>query len=347
MTPNAHALAEQFVTLDNFYADGEVSVDGHSWSDAAYATDFNEKWWPPTYGDHSESKRTPAIVPAGGYIWDLARRKGLTYRSYGEAALRVSTGEAGKALGGVDGLNGHIAPGYAAFEARDTELAKVFFKDFDAYEANFDSPDPAKRLPNFTVMALPEDHTEGTRAGAYTPVAHVANNDLALGQIVERVSHSKYWAKTAIIVLEDDAQDGPDHVDARRTVALAISPYVKRSSLDHTLYSTVSMVRTMELLLGLPPMSQYDAAATPLYATFGTEPDLTPYAALPAQVDVNAKNLATAWGAAASAKMDFGDVDRAPMHQLNEIIWKSVRGIDSSMPPPVHRYRGLIDVGGN
>ena len=347
VTPNGHALAEQFVTLDNFYADGEVSVDGHSWSDAAYATDFNEKWWPPTYGDHSESKRTPAIVPAAGYIWDLARRKGLTYRSYGEAALRVSTGEAGKALGGVDGLNGHVAMGYAAFEARDTDLAQVFFKDFDAYEANFDSPDAAKRLPNFTVMALPEDHTEGTKAGAFTPIAHVANNDLALGQIVERVTHSKYWAKTAIFVIEDDAQDGPDHVDARRTVALAISPYVKRASLDHTHYSTVSVVRTMELLLGLPPMSQYDAAAAPLYASFGTEPDLTAYTARPALVDVNAKNLVTAWGAAASAKMNFEDVDRAPMHLLNEIIWKSVRGVESVMPSPVHRYRGLIDVGGN
>ena len=344
VTPNAHALAEQFVLFDNFYADGEVSVDGHAWSDAAYATDFNEKWWPPTYGDHSESKRAPAIVPAAGYIWDLARRKGLTYRSYGEAAARVSTGEAGKALAGVDGLNGHVAVGYAAFEARDTDLAKVFLADLDRYEAAFDDPDPAKRLPNFTVMALPEDHTEGTRAGAYTPVAHVANNDLALGQIVERLTHSKYWPTMAIIVVEDDAQDGPDHVDARRTVALAISPYIHRGMVDHTLYSTVSVLRSMELLLGLPPLSQYDAAATPLYAAFGMQADLTPYDARPAEVDVNAKNLATAWGAAASAKMNFEDVDRAPMQALNEIIWKSVRGVDSAMPAPVHRYRALADL---
>lgn len=347
VTPNAHALAEQFVLLDNFYADGEVSVDGHSWSNAAYATDFNEKWWPPTYGDHSESKRAPAIIPAAGYLWDLARRKGLTYRSYGELGARVSTGEGRgmEAAAGVDGLVGHMSRKYRAVDARDTELAQIFIEEFEAYEAAFDSPDPQMRLPNYVVMALPEDHTEGSRAGAYTPVAHVANNDLALGRIVERITHSKYWPKTAIIVVEDDAQDGPDHVDARRTVALAISPYIKRRSVDHTLYSTVSMVRTMELLLGLPPMSQYDAAATPLYASFGTTPDLTPFTALPARVDVNARNLATAWGAAASAKMDFDDVDRAPMHLLNEIIWKSVKGVDSPMPPPVHRYRGLVDVG--
>jgi hypothetical protein len=193
-------------------------------------------------------------------------------------------------------------------------------------------------------MALPEDHTRGTEPGAFTPVAAVGSNDLALGRIVDRVSHSKYWATTAIIVVEDDAQDGPDHVDARRTVALVASPYIKRGTVDSTLYSTSSIVRTIELLLGLPPMSQYDAAATPLYAAFGMTPDLKPYDVQPAQVDLNAKNLVTAYGAAASAKMDFSDNDRAPMHQLNEIIWKSVMGANSPMPPPVHRYRALIDV---
>jgi YVTN family beta-propeller protein len=345
VTPNQHALAEQFVLFDNFYADGEVSVDGHSWSNAAYATDFTEKWWPPTYGDHSDSKPAPAIIPNAGYLWDLARRKGLTYRSYGEFGARVSTGEGMEAAKGIEGLVGHISRAYRAVDSRDTELAKIFIDEFNAYEANFDSPDPEQRLPNYIVMALPENHTRGTRAGAFTPVAMVASNDLAVGQIVDRVSHSKYWPTTAIIVVEDDAQDGPDHVDARRTVALAISPYIRRGTVDSTLYSTTSLVRTMELLLGLPPMSQYDAAATPLYAAFGTTPDLTPFRVLPAQVDLNAKNLATAWGAAASGRMDFSEDDHAPMHQLNEIIWKSVMGPDSPMPPPVHRYRALVDVG--
>lgn len=346
VTPNHHALAEQFVLFDNFYADGEVSVDGHSWSNAAYATDFNEKWWPPTYGDHSESERTPAIVPAAGYVWDLARRKGLTYRSYGELGARVSNGGGMTASPGVDGLINHISQAYHAGEVRDTELARIFISDFDGFERAYDSPDAEQRLPNLVVMSLPENHTRGTRAGANTPVAMVASNDLALGRIVERVSHSKYWAETAIFVVEDDAQDGADHVDARRTVALAISPYIKRKLVDSTQYSTVSMVRTIELLLGLPPMSQYDAAATPFYAAFGTQPDPTPYVAEAARVDLEAKNLATAWGAAASAKMNFADVDRAPMHLLNEIIWKSVKGPDSVMPAPVHRFRGLVDAGG-
>ena len=345
VTPNAHALVQQFVAFDNFYADGEVSVDGHSWSNSAYATDFNEKWWTPTYGDHSESKPAPAYVPAAGHLWDLARRKGLTYRSYGEYAARASTGTTMEAAEGVDGLIGHVAKDYKGFEARDTDNLAVFLKEFSAFEANFDSDDTSLKLPNFTVMSLGEDHTRGARPGAFTPTAMVANNDWALGQLIDRVSHSKYWASTAIFVVEDDAQDGADHVDARRTVALAVSPYVRRGTVDSTLYSTTSVVRTIELLLGLPPMSQYDAGATPLYAAFSDKLDLTPYSASAPLVDVNAKNLATAWGAAASARMDFDDEDKAPMGLLNEIIWKSVMGRDSVMPAPVHRFRALIDAG--
>ena len=345
VTPNAHALAEQFVTFDNLYADGEVSVDGHSWSNSAYATDFNEKWWPPTYGGHSKSQPAPAYIPAGGHLWDLARRKGLTYRNYGEYAARSSDGTTMEASPGVDGLWGHVAKDYKGFGARDTENVAVFLKEFDKFEANFDSSDANQRLPNLVVMGMGEDHTRGSQTGAFTPSAMVANNDWALGQLVDRISHSKYWATTAILVIEDDAQDGADHVDARRTVALAISPYIKRGAVDSTLYSTSSFVRSIELLLGLPPMSQYDAAATPLYAAFGDKADPTPYKVLPPQVDVMAKNLATAWGAAASAKMDFADADKAPMGKLNEIIWKSVKGADSAMPAPVHRYRALAEAG--
>lgn len=345
VTPNAHALAEQFVTFDNFYADGEVSVDGHSWSNSAYATDFNEKMWPANYGDHSKVKEQPAYVPQGGHLWDLARRKGLTYRNYGEYAARVSEGAGMDAAPGVDGLIGHVSPNYIGFNARDADNLAVFLKEFDGFEAGFDSGDPAKQLPNLVVMSMGEDHTRGARAGAFTPVAMVADNDWALGQLVDRVSHSKYWASTAIMVVEDDAQDGADHVDARRTVALAISPYSRRGVVDSTLYSTSSMVRSIELLLGLPPMSQYDASATPLYAAFGDKPDLAPVTALPAQVDLNARNLATAWGAIESAKMNFDEPDRAPMALLNQIVWRSVRGADAPMPAPTHRYRALAQVG--
>jgi YVTN family beta-propeller protein len=341
VTPNHHAIAQQFVTLDNLYCDGEVSVDGHSWSNSAYATDFNEKLWPVTYGGHSEAKPSAAYVPSAGHFWDLARRKGLTYRSYGEYAVRSSDGTTMQAAKGVDGLWGHVSKDFKKPGMRDPQNVDVFLREFEEFEKNIDSPDPDKRLPNYIVMSLPENHTAGTRPGSYTPVAMVASNDVAVGTLVDRVSHSKYWATTAIFIIEDDAQDGPDHVDARRTVGLVASPYVKRKTLDSTLYTTSSMLRSMELLLGLPPMSQYDAAASPMYASFAAEPDLTPYNALPAQVDLNEKNTPKSYGSRASAKMDFDDDDRAPMHLLNEIIWKSVKGAESPMPPPVHRYRPL------
>jgi hypothetical protein len=215
---------------------------------------------------------------------------------------------------------------------------KVFIDEFDQYEKNFDSPDPNKRLPNYIVMSLGENHTRGTTPGACTPAACVANNDWAVGQLVDRVSHSRYWPQTAIFVIEDDAQNGPDHVDARRTIGLVISPYTKRKAVDSTLYTTSSMLRTMELLLGLPPMTQYDAAAMPMYASFDTKPDLTAYTHVAPQMDVDAKNTALAWGAKASLAMDFSDYDRAPEFELNEIIWKSVKGARSEMPLPVRRF---------
>jgi YVTN family beta-propeller protein len=344
VTPNQHALADQYVLLDNLYCDGEVSEDGHSWSNAAYATDANEKQWPITYGGMSKSDRNYAYQPSAGNIWDVAKRKGLTYRSYGEYATRVSDGTTFDASPNAPGLAGHVAPNYKRMGARDTENAAEFIREFDQYEKNYDSTDPNKRLPNFMVMALSENHTNGTRPGSYTPVAMVASNDLAVGQIVERISHSKYWPETAIFIIEDDAQDGPDHVDAHRTAGLVISPYVRREKVDSTLYTTSSMLRTMELLLGLSPMSQYDAAATPMYTVFGMNADPTPFNHLAAEVDLSAKNTARAWGARQSKKMDFDDVDRNAPFVLNEIIWRSVKGADSPMPLPVHRYQSVMQI---
>jgi YVTN family beta-propeller protein len=339
VTPNQHALADQYVLLDNLYCDGEVSEDGHSWSNAAYATDANEKQWPITYGGMSKSERNYAYQPSAGNIWDAARRKGLTYRSYGEYASRVSDGTTFENSPNAPGLAGHVAPHYKRMGARDTENAAEFIREFDEYEKNYDNNDPNKRLPNFMVMALSENHTNGTRPGSFTPIAMVASNDLAVGLIIERVSHSKYWPEMAVFIIEDDAQDGPDHVDAHRTAGLVISPYVRREKVDSTMYSTSSMLRTMELLLGLPPMSQYDAAAAPMYMVFGTSADPTPFNHVNAEVDLNVKNTARAWGARESKKMDFDDVDRNPPFVLNEIIWRSVKGADSPMPLPVHRYQ--------
>ena len=345
ITPNQHALAKQYVTLDNLYCDGEVSVDGHSWSDSAYATDFNERYWPPTYAGRSNALPTRAYIPSAGHLWDLAARKGLTYRSYGEYAARASTGTAMDAAPGAVGLVGHVSPEYLGSRQRDTENVAVFLKDFKAYEKNYASPDPNQRLPNFVIMSMPEDHTRGTAPGAFTPRAMVANNDYAIGQLVDAVSHSQYWPNTVIFIIEDDGQDGPDHVDARRTIGLVLSPYVKRGVVDSTLYSTSSMVRSIELLLGMPPMSQYDAAAMPMYASFGTKAQIAAFDVIPPKIDVNAKNKKGDYGSEESRKMDFSDVDRAPMHALNEVIWRSVKGADSPMPPPVHRFRPLIDAG--
>jgi hypothetical protein len=283
------------------------------------------------------------MVPSAGHIWDLAQRKGMTYRSYGENVARACTGTTMDAAPGAGALVGHVSAEYlSGFDIRDTRVA-VFLRDLKGYEASYDSPDPAKRLPNYIVMSMPEDHTQGTTPGAYAPRAMVANNDYAIGQLVDAVSHSRDWPNTAIFIIEDDAQDGPDHVDARRTVALVISPYVKRHIADSTLYSTSSMVRSMELLLGLPPMSQYDAAAMPMDASFGTTPPVTSFNVIKPLIDVNATNTKDSYGAKQSGKMDLSEPDRAPMHALNEILWKNVKGRDAVMPPPVHRFRPLMD----
>jgi YVTN family beta-propeller protein len=339
VTPNHHAIARQFVLLDNLYCDGEVSVDGHSWSNSAYATDFNEKLWPVTYGGHSKASNSAAFIPAAGHLWDLAQKKGLTYRSYGEYATRASDGTTMEASPGVGGLLGHVSPKFKLPGMRDTDNADVFIREFDEYERNFDDPDPLKRLPNFMVMSLPEDHTAGTTPGRFTPIAMVANNDYAVGRIVDRISHSRYWPEIAVFIIEDDAQDGADHVDARRTTGYVVSPYIKRQTIDSTLYTTSSFLRTMELLLGLPPMSQYDAAANPMYASFADKLDSAPFDHVKPQVDVLEKNTLRAYGARRSMKMDFSDVDEAPMAELNEILWKSIKGADSPVPAPVHRVR--------
>jgi len=359
ITPNHHAIAEQFVLFDNLYCDAEVSWDGHQWSNAAYATDFTEKYWPATYAGRSDAPISMATIPHSGYIWDQCFRKGLTYRSYGEFAERAKEGKPhwtqrpanslGSPMGEggvmepivpvIGALHGHIAPRYLCWDARDYENAEEFIREFDEYEKNYESRDPAKRLPNFIVMALPEDHTHGTRPGSPTPRACVASNDYGLGMIVDRVSHSKYWPEVAIFAIEDDAQDGPDHVDARRTVGLVASPYCRRGIVDSTLYTTSSMLRTIELLLGLQPMSQYDAAATPMYAAFSDTPDLASYTLIEPLIDIHEMNTATAWGADKSLEMDFSTYDRCPMFALNEVIWKSVKGPESDMPLPIHRFQ--------
>ncbi|HEX9187696.1 MAG TPA: phosphoesterase, partial [Vicinamibacteria bacterium] len=190
-------------------------------------------------------------------------------------------------------------------------------------------------LPRLSIVRLGNDHTEGTRPGARTPKAMVAENDVALGRLGEAISKSRFWPESAILVREDDAQNGPDHVDAHRSVLLVASPWVKRGTVDSTLYTTSGVLRTIELVLGLPPMSQYDAAAEPLFGAFGKKPDPAPYAVRPARVDIHERNRHDAPGAEASMRMNLVEADLAPERELNEILWKSVKGKDAVMPPPI------------
>jgi YVTN family beta-propeller protein len=334
VSPNHHALAEQFVLLDNFYVESEVSADGHEWTMAAYATDFVERVWPLGYrGDERvpyPSEGNLAIAePAGGYLWDRARAKGVSYFSFGEFIQNPARrGE--PATTRIEALQGHFDPFFWGYDldVPDQERADRFLQVLGEWEAKGE-------MPRLVILRLPNDHTQGTRVGVPTPSAYVADNDLALGRVVEGLSRSSFWPKLAIFVVEDDAQNGSDHVDAHRTVAFAISPYIRRGTVDSTMYSTSSMLRTMELILGLDPMSQFDAAARPMWASFTGRPDLTPYRALPARIDLKAANPATAWGADVSEKLDLSREDAADDLIFNEIIWKAVKGPDSPMPPPV------------
>jgi DNA-binding beta-propeller fold protein YncE len=334
VTPNLHKIARDFVLLDNFYVDGEVSADGHEWSMAAYATDFVEKMWPMDYGHNRSGKfpypsegNFPIATPAGGYLWDRAKDAGVTYRSYGEF---VSNPRAANkpATSRVPALQGHFDESFRGFDLDywDTNRAARFISELRRFEASGD-------MPRLQILRLPNDHTHGTTPRYRTPTAYVADNDLAMGMVVEAVSHSKFWPQTAIFVVEDDAQNGPDHVDAHRTTAYVISPYTKRGVVDSNMYSTSSMLRTMELVLGLKPMSQFDAAARPMFACFQPTPDMRPYQALPAQVDLDAVTERHAWGG--NLKLDFTREDAVDDLLLSEIVWRSVRGADSAMPPPV------------
>lgn len=342
VTPNHHRLAREFVLLDNIYVDGEVSADGHEWSMGAYATDWVEKHWPLTYrgggkgkiGYPSEGNYDPAARPAGGYIWDRCAEAKVSYRTYGEWCAngpKNADGTFGHSRPRVKALEGeHFDPKFVSYDLDypDVKRAERFLSEVKRFEQ-------VGEMPRLQIVRLPNDHTAGTRAKVPTPTAMVAENDLALGKLVEGVSNSKFWRETAIFVIEDDAQNGPDHVDAHRVVALVISPYTKRKFVDSTMYSTSSMLRTMELILGLKPMSQFDAAARPMFNSFQAKPDPAPYKHEPARVSIDEKNVAGAWGQEWSAKANLEKEDAADDLLFNEVIWKSVKGAHSRMPAPV------------
>ncbi|GGD62169.1 hypothetical protein GCM10011514_27840 [Emticicia aquatilis] len=326
VTPNQHKLVKDFVLLDNFYVDAEVSADGHNWSMAAYANDYVEKTWVISYGGRGgsydyEGSRDIAH-PKNGFIWDHAKRAGVTYRTYGEFA------EASKnvpALASGDNV---------CKKFRGYNLAYQDIKREKEWEADFDSLLNINALPRLNTVRLGNDHTSGARVGAYSPFAAVADNDLAVGKFVEHLSKSKIWKESVVFILEDDAQNGPDHIDAHRSTAYVAGGFVKRGFVDHTMYSTSSMLRTIELILGIKPMSQYDAAARPMYRCFSKNVNVSPFVAAEPQVDINAKNVAINRNSIRSGQLNLAQPDAINDLEFSQIVWQTVKGLNSKMPAP-------------
>jgi len=318
VTPNAHALARRGVLFDNFYVDGEVSADGHQWSTRAFAGDYNEKTWPAAYGGRRNDNLEDGEDvknPRDAYLWDAARRKGLWVVNFGEF---TDADSAHHYESKISGLKGITAPNYPGWDlaVADTTRARLFADSVDSW-------DRQGRFPDLVVLYLPRDHTQGRRAGTLTPRAMVADNDLALGRVVARLSRSPAWRSLALFALEDDAQNGPDHVDAHRSVLVVASPWARRGVVDSTFYTTSSVVRTIGMLLGIGPLSQYDAAAAPLWNAFDTRPDSARYTALPARWRLDERNP-TAFRSRVPDR-DLARPDAADEETLNAEIWESVR----------------------
>jgi YVTN family beta-propeller protein len=336
VTPNQHALAKEFVLLDNFYVDAEVSADGHNWSSAAYANDYVEKNWVTSYGgrggtyDYEGQKEI--AYPRDGFIWDYCQRAGISFRTYGWFS------DDGKA--NINVLNNHYCPDFKGFD-----LGYMDTKREEVWEADFDKLVAAGTLPKLNTVRFGNDHTSGAKIGLPTPDAAVADNDLAVGRFVEHLSKSPIWNQSVVFILEDDAQNGPDHVDAHRSIAFVAGGLVKRSFVDHTMYSTSGMLRTIELILGLKPMSQYDAAATPMWRCFTSKPNTTPFVAREAGVDISEKNVAVNYNSKRSSLFNLTHPDDIDDLIFSEIVWQTVRGNKSIMPAP--RRGAFVRLGAN
>src|SRR5437867_4260133 len=331
VTPNAHALARRWVLCDNFYVDGEVSADGHQWSTRAFAGDYNEKTWPAIYGNrrpYDLEDGEDVESPRDAYLWDAARRKGLWIVNFGEFTEADSTHRYDSKISGLKGITASNYPGWTLAVA-DTTRARLFADSVDSW-------DRQGKFPDLVVLYLPRHNTEGRRAGRLTPRAMVADNDLALGRVVAQLSRSPAWRAMALFALEDDAQDGPDHVDAHRSVLVIASPWAHRGVVDSTFYTTSSVVRTIGLLLGIGPLSQYDAAAAPLWHALTTRPDVTPFAVVPARWRLDERNP-VAFRSRVPDR-DLARPDAADEATLNAEIWTSVRP-NERVPAPRHALR--------
>lgn len=324
VTPNLHALANEFVLFDNFYVDAEVSADGHNWSTAAYANDYVEKSWVTNYGGRGgtyDYEGTRKIAhPKNGFLWDFAVKAGLSVRSYGVFTAKPEF---------LPNLQGNICKKYPNYNLSIKDSLR-----FEIWKTDFDSLLAIQKVPRLNLVRLGNDHTTGARIGMPTTSAMVADNDLAVGMFVEHLSKSSIWEESVVFILEDDAQNGADHVDAHRSTAFVAGGFVKRNDIDHTPYSTPGMLRTVELILGLPPMSQYDAAATPMYRSFSQNVDNKGFTKRENQINLNEMNVEVSENSIKSEKMDFSKPDLIDDLELNRIVWQSVKGLDSEMPAP-------------
>lgn len=336
--PNHYKLAREFVLFDNFYVNSDVSADGHNWATAGIAPDYTQKLWPNSYAkrrNHYDYEGgEPANTPPAGYLWSNALSAGLTVRNYGYfVENRKQAGADGVQIDGVrdPALQPVTNTHYRGFDLDypDVERARTFLEDLKQFESS-------GTMPRLMIMRMGNDHTNGTTAGKLAPLALFADNDYALGMLVEGVSRSRFWSKTAIFVIEDDAQNGPDHVDSHRSVMLALSPYTRRGIVDSTMYNQSSVLRTMELILGMRPLTTFDAAGHPLVAAFDAKPNNAAYVAEKPRISLTEKNPARSATAARSAKMDFDEADEIDDDELNDILWIAIKKTEP--PPPVRSY---------
>jgi YVTN family beta-propeller protein len=348
VSPNHHALARRFGLFDRFFVNAEVSAQGHNWSTAAYATDYLEKTMPAVYSsrgrtyDYEGTNRDRVVdddddvnAPANGYLWDLAVRKKISLRNYGEFAGDsddVHDGVAKEAVGFRRALRDTTSPDYPPFDMSipDQRRADAWLREFNRYVEH-------SNLPALEILRLPNDHTEGAAAGKPTPRAFMADNDLALGRIVDAISHSPYWRDTAVFIVEDDAQSGPDHVDSHRSVLLMVSAW-NRGGLAHRFINTTDVLATIEEILGLDSLSQFDHYGRPMRGLFAEQPDLTPYEAIKPGVALDEKNPESAQSKQ-SALLDFSKPDAIDDHTLNLILWRTIKG-DVPYPGPMRAAVG-------
>jgi len=362
-TPNQHKMVRDFVLLDNTYCSGILSADGHQWTDSAFGTDYLERsfaGFPRTYPDLMGDDEVDALAYSPtGFIWDNALAHARTLRDYGEGAITEahwkdkSKNSAPKFLDfyrdfashageieiysrpGIESLRPHMATNTVGWELDipDVFRAKQFMKELKEFERS-------RQFPNLVIICLPNDHTSGTKPNCPTPAAQVADNDLAFGQIVEAISHSRFWPETCIFAIEDDPQSGWDHVSGYRTTAYVVSPYTRRGAVVSTQYNQTSLIRTIELILGLPPMNQLDATATPMFDCFTNVPDLTPFVAVASNIPLDQMNPDTKRisdrtlrkNAITSARLPLAKPDQCPEDLLNRIIWHAMKGSNTPYP---------------